>query len=423
MEPSVRENYPYGPRVTWLGRSAAGHGGCPAKRHPIGAPLLGLSFGIRAICGIVLLLIAIPYYAGINSSDVTSYDASARYYADDLRAGRFSEAPLGLGSDAVVLWFSLVYAVAGMHLWVLIAIHCGLSFWAAAILGRLAASLGESKRSGLVMYLLFAPNLAVWTVLPGKDSWVYFGMALCAGAIAVVTRGARSLKYMLQGLAGLLIVFVFRPHVGLLLFASLGLAFLLTASTIRRRRWARALITLGAFGGAALVWPAVQKEARLKAPGIEWIDDRLVQNSRENSGGGSGVEFRNIENLQDLAREAPAGILRLVAEPLPWDVKSVGGAAASFDCLLLIALLGARLSRIRSNAGLLFSNSSVMFAFLATIAVVCLLVTIGNVGLIVRQKIQLAPLFVLYGARWRNVSIRLPSSRGRDAGLVVREAL
>jgi hypothetical protein len=101
----------------------------------------------------------------------------------------------------------------------------------------------------------------------------------------------------------------------------------------------------------------------------------------------------------------------------------VGGAAASFDCLLLIALLGARLSRIRSNAGLLFSNSSVMFAFLATIAVVCLLVTIGNVGLIVRQKIQLAPLFVLYGARWRNVSIRLPSSRGRDAGLVVREAL
>ncbi len=374
----------------------------PRGQSSLGLRLLGLALGLRVICGLAQLLFFIPYYSAENSSDVAVYDQTARYVSDQARAGHFNEAPIGLGSDAIVLWFSAVYSIAGPHLWVVVAIHTGLSLWAGIILVRLAITLGEGPGSNLIKYLLLAPNITMWTVLPGKDSWVYLGLAVIVAGVVQTTRGRRSARSVAQLLLGLSIVLLFRPHVAVLMLISLGAAFLLASGTRKGGRWGKAVLTLVLCAAAVFMWPVVQKQAKMKQGGIDAIGERLTLNSRANSGGGSAVDVQGIDSVGDLVRAAPAGILRVVAQPFPWEVTSLSGAGASLDCVLLAMLIISRLAQIGSNTRALFSNSSIFFAIMGTATVMVLLITIPNLGLMLREKIQLVPLFVIYATRWRH---------------------
>jgi hypothetical protein len=224
--------------------------------------------------------------------------------------------------------------------------------------------------------ILLLPNIHFWSASLGKGSVIFLAIALyCYGLSRFNTR----LPYLF---AGLLIAYFLRPHMAMVLAAGTAVGVLLAGGNIPW--YVRVFITLGAAVGANFLF-----QGAVEFTGVEEgnLNNFLSHRTRElTRSADSGVDISNYNQLQKL--------LTFWFRPLFVDAPGAFGYVVSFENLLYVFMLYQILTKGFSQA--LSMNGwfkSCLFIFL--LGSIILAQVSGNLGIAMRQKAQLMPLFFI----------------------------
>ncbi|MGH9284063.1 MAG: hypothetical protein ACRD0M_00060, partial [Acidimicrobiales bacterium] len=267
---------------------------------------------------------------------------------------------------------------------------------------RMALPNADARRYALLLF--FLPSLVFWPSSIGKEAWVTLTLGLTAygGARLIARRPGAFLVFGL-GMAGLTTV---RPHTALIAFAALTVGYLLR----RGPRSPFALMAKG-FGAALLIGSSLLVVTQVKEfLGVDRLDaatiDQVLSATERNTAQG-GSEFEAPRAASPA--QAPLALASILFRPFLFEVRSPLPFLAAAEGTFLAGLCltsRRRLARLPAHlrrspyvaASLIYS---LIFAFAFS--------SFGNFGIIVRQRVQLLPFFL--------VLLALPSTppRGRPA--------
>jgi hypothetical protein len=299
-----------------------------------------------------------------------------------------------------------------------------MAFWASWFLYRaFVTAVPDGDRRRYARFVMLWPSVLYWPASLGKDSWMLATIALAAlGAAKILTRGRFGWILLLIGLTGAALV---RPHVALLVFVAVLVAFLVG------RRNSRAMpgsISLGgitkALGivvllvGGALLAPATAHFLKIDDLSASSLSTALTQTQAQTGEGNSAYHPANPNSPIGY----PEAVFTVLFRPLPGEVRNASGLITSAEAaaLLLLVLVGWRrivgaFTRLRSEAYITFALAYLaMFAYAFS--------AIANFGILTRERVQVLPfLFVpLCLPKWH----RAPADDGgHDTGRGGRDRL
>jgi hypothetical protein len=359
----------------------------------------------------------LPYYAARDSADAVWYDIQAGHIADLIRAGAWSEIHLSVGSDMVSFVTALLYLPFGptpsgmTFLSGLLGFIGSLYFVAAA-----AVALQSSRLRGYAAFVMLVPSIVFWSTLFGKDSWVFCGLGICAFGIA------RWLKFsqwtdFLKILIGVGVVYAFRPHIALTV--TLGLA--LTTVVCRERNSPRSVtksvtVLLLLAPMMLFIWQAVSDMTGVTEVSRDSAVTEISQRGAGNKGGGSEVTTTETEGIQGFVSQLPAGAVRLLFRPWPWEATSLFMFVAALDNIILIVVLLVKWRDVLDSLRHLRTQPFAFFCVALAIQLIVMFSTIPNLGLLMREKTQLTPfLYLLAFSGNRKAVRRRKSTRPNEA--------
>ena len=229
-----------------------------------------------------------------------------------------------------------------------------------------------------ILFLL--PNTHFWSSSIGKGSVIILGIGL---AIYGISRFNRRFYIIL---AGALIVFLIRPHILLALLVGLTVGVLLTNKGIRWFFRIPMIIT-----AVALI--VLLSDEVVEFSGIESLNvfesTRVDRRAAELGKGGSGVDITSYSQ--------PMKFFTFLFRPLFIDAPGMLGILTSFENLFILFLAIRMLTVIgpvwnRANG---FHKTDIFFLIMGAFALAQIS---GNLGIAMRQKAQLMPLFFIFYA-------------------------
>jgi hypothetical protein len=251
----------------------------------------------------------------------------------------------------------------------------------------------DHHRYALLIFLW--PTLVFWPSSIGKDCWMLFCVGIAAlGAARVLVRSRGGYGLLVLGsLAGSFV----RPHVSLLLLMAFGVALL-----VGRRKARPGAVTPGSVGKVAglvvlLVLGAVlatRTADLLNANDITSgsIDTALSQSIARTSQGGSAFDPPSPKTPIGYAEATVTVLFR----PFPIETSGLEGIATSIEGMFLAVLALASWKRLVSIPRRLRSDPYVTLAIAYTLMFIFAFGTIGNFGILARERSQLVPfVFVL----------------------------
>ena len=388
----------------------------PAKREK-GFDLRGLlltSIGLRLILSVIRFQ---------NPSDAVVYNTEGARLATSFRSLEFIHVDVGAGAG-VPGTGTLRYVTGVAHLFTdssfygTTLIFTFVAFWASWLLYRAfetAVPTGNKVRYARFIFLW--PSLLYWPSSIGKDSWMAITIAITAlGTAKLLTRSRGG--YLLAGL-GLFGAAMVRPHVALLVFAVVAVAFLVGRRDSHR---VPGSVSLGgitkAFGivlllvAGAILAPQTAHFLKVDNLSAGGVSSALTATQSKTAGGSSA--FKPINPNSPIGY--PLAVFTVFFRPLPGEVANAAGAAASLEAfvLLLITILGWR--RLVGAFKVLRSEAYVTFALSFLLMFGYAFAAIANFGILTRERVQALPLlFVpLSMPKWHKpASVRRPS---RDTG-------
>ena len=241
-----------------------------------------------------------------------------------------------------------------------------------------------------------------WPSSIGKEAWISFGLGLASYGIALIMRHP-PLGYPVAGL-GLLATAGPRPHITVLCVVSLMLAYML-----RRRSWRETamgpvgkvvgLVVLLGVGVVVVSKAAAFFEVdNVSAEGVEQVFDYTSQQS-----GQGGSEFEPVRVKSP--KEFPSAMLAVLFRPMPWEASNAQALIAAAEGTMLLVLCAAALPQLVRLPKYLFRVPYVAYALTYTVMFVIAFSSIGNFGILTRQRTQVLPLLL--------VLLVLPREAGR----------
>ncbi len=289
-------------------------------------------------------------------------------------------------------------------------VYSWLGFWGLYLFYRafrIAVPDGDHRRYALLVF--FLPSLLFWSSSIGKEAWMTFTLGITAYGVARLLSYRRGgTLVMLVGLAGTLMV---RPHVTLVVFLGLFAAFILRPA--RRPTIASPLAKVGGLVLLCIVGVSVLSQVqnffgvdKLDSGGVESVLNRTTTQSSQ-----GGAEFKAE------AVTGPVGFvsatLAVVFRPWPFEAHNVMSAIASMEGVFLLVLFLTSFRRFAALPRALIKTPYVAFALVFSIGFVFAFASIGNFGILVRQRVQLYPFLLVLLAI--PAAVKAPSSSSTDA--------
>ncbi|WP_417237043.1 hypothetical protein [Bizionia paragorgiae] len=243
---------------------------------------------------------------------------------------------------------------------------------------RFNSTIGSIKLFPLIFFL---PNLHFWSAGLGKDTVLFFCIALFVYGMQ------KPSKNLIKIVLALGLSYLIRPHITIFLIASFGMGYVLDGNL---KAYQKLL-----FGGAFLVaffllFDNIMSFLKIEELDVESIDQfsesRVSNLSREHTG--SAVDINGYP--------FPLKVFTFLYRPLFFDINGVLAVVASFENLLLLILSW---KFIRLNPLKMFKRGNYMVKSLfifVLIGSVTFSIILGNLGIMLRQKNMfiLALLFV-----------------------------
>ena len=285
------------------------------------------------------------------------------------------------------------------------------SYWGQYLIYRactIALPEGDPYEIALLAFLL--PSLCFWSATVGKEAVILFGIGLCAYGYARASARANPAGYIISGV-GLAVAGLVRPHIAAML--ALALASAISLSSTKRG----IVGMLNKFIGIPLIivgtiYIVGQAQTTVGAGDFSSGVTSVEKIQQTSGGGGSGFSG----SLTSRILLAPFLLFR----PFPWEVHSAVAALASLEGLALAVLFWRR-RRNLWYAVQNWRNPFIIFILAFSLQfVVVFSAAISNFGILIRERIMLAPIAVMLvclpPAQRKMVSARAGGWRSRLGG-------
>lgn len=375
-------------------------------------------------CGFFLRLFG-AYFRMLGAADALLYHRYGRLQADVFRALDFQivtdRAIPGTGGLDVIS--GVAHTVVFDDFYGAFVVFTVISFLGACLFLRafqIAFPSGDEKRYALLVFLM--PSLVYWPSSLGKEAWVIFGLGLSAlgAANLYVRKTMRGLALAVLGVAAMALI---RPHVALLAVAAIAvgalgsgrvlsrdssapdaapsitqprraqrtsrLTVLVRRISIGSRVVAVALLVVGASWLSRYTADVLKVESlgtREASTAFDYVEQQTSQ-------GGSEYTAARVNNPLDY----PWALVTVLLRPFPGEARDLPGLLASAETMFLLGLMVVSWRRLARLPSLLLRANYVLFAAAFAAMFVYAFSSIGNFGLLARQRTQVLPfLFVLF---------------------------
>ena len=355
------------------------------------AQLLLLALLLKLLSALARYYMAFVLYGGV--ADSQTYHDQGVVLAELLRLGYFEQPPGRFpGTATISIVTGAVYAVFGAAKLTGFFIFSWLGFWGLYLFYRafrIAVPEGDARRYALLV--LFLPSLLFWPSSIGKEAWMTFTLGLTAyGTARLLNRRPGWLPSLSLGLAGAALV---RPHMAILVFAGLFVAYLLRpsarSSILSPIGKAGMIVVLLATG--MLLLSQTGRFFGLEETGSGSFGDVITATNAQTAQGGSEYEATPVRSPADL----PAGVVNVLFRPFPHEAANSQALLASLESLGLLGVVLLSHRRLRTLPRQLRHNPYVAFATTYTLLFITAFSSFANFGILTRQRVQVYPLFLL----------------------------
>ncbi|HEY8526442.1 MAG TPA: hypothetical protein VIL48_15825 [Acidimicrobiales bacterium] len=369
------------------------------EADPVGMfKLLSLGF-VAKIVG-TLLRYAVTFGVYGDRADATGYHGAGTRLAhafhqgpDAFRIAAEIDLPELTGTPFINLVTMVVYLVIGSSILGGFLVFSWLSFWGMVWFYRACVvAFPEANHRRYAVLLFFLPTMIYWPSSIGKEAWMIFTMGLATYGVALVLKH-KPLGYLTTGL-GLLGTAMVRPHVTVLIFMSLLFAYML-----RRRSWRESRLgPVGKFVGVAVLLVAGGLVLMQAASffDLDQVDSQAATQVLDEAGRRSGQGDSEFEAGRPTSPiEFPNAMLAVLFRPFIWEASNVQAAFAALEGSLLLVLTGMSTGRLVRLPHFLFRVPYIAFCLAFVVMFVFAFSTIGNFGILTRQRTQVFPFMLV----------------------------
>lgn len=378
------------------------------------------TYGLLAmvVAGFVHFFVDFNSYGGV--ADAQQYSAQGTVLAAQFWQGDFVPrlgVPL-VGIGFVNLLTGIIYTLIGPTIIGGYLFYSWLGFWGLYFCYRaFRTAMPNADHRRYALLVLFLPSLVFWSSGLGKGAWMTLciGLALL-GAARLLSRTPRSMPPLLAGLGGTALV---RPHITAILVMAL-----FTGVLVRRTVNATLLnpifraATLGVMiivGAVVLSYAA--NFLKVGTLSIESVTAALNKTEQNTSGlGHSAFTAYAVNSPLDL----PGALLTVLFRPFPWEAPSLVILVSSLESSLLVGFIALTWRRWSQAPRLVRRYPYLMLALMAILLFVIAFSTLGNFGLLVRERVMIFPLVLVPLCLARRIPA---SSNDADYAVVERAAL
>lgn len=375
--------------------------------------LLIVGLAAKMIGTIVRMYITFTFY---ESRDSESYHRIGTIIAGHVRAGDFSSAAnyFGIGTEFMEFFTGLVYAVIGPTLFGGFIVFSFLAFLGALFFYkafRIASPSGDWRLFAILMLLY--PAIVYWPTGIGKDAFVFLfaGMATYGVAVAVTRARWDAIVPIAIGLTG---IFLVRPHLAMIFAIGIPVALVVA---LPRRSAAQVGGQLAMLVVAAIAaWFIMGQAAEfLGLPAVSPDGFRQYVNEQEANPNRFEENASNFEvtSISD-PLWAPMAFVTVLFRPFPWETQNLQAMVQSFDGLLLAGIILFSARRLWAGLTSLHREPFLAHAVVVGTLLVLALSTLGNFGLLARQRAMVLP-FVFTVVAFAPVKARATARDAEEA--------
>ena len=359
------------------------------------ASLFVLAFIVKLLFSLFRYWTAVDLYSG--AADAVAYHSEgillAPYFRDFdwsiLEWYRFR----GEGSTRMAILTGLVYAVmpaslAGSFIFFAALAFAGSVLFYRAV--RMASS--DASMSAYTVFVFFLPSVLFWPASLGKDAWIFFASGLVAWGWASFVRRNHFWGLLIVAIALLLINLV-RPHIAAFMAASLVAAYLLYAT-----RAVRSVIVwlVGAVLLTGLGFYLIQSGAaflNLEEMSLEAVEGFYEEQQERTTIGGSSYATVDVFTPSGVA----LGFVTALARPFPWEAHNLQSLLISLETVAWLVFCWIQRRTFLSKLRAVRSDPFAAFAIFYSLITLLALTSIGNFGIITRQRVMVLPfLWMLF---------------------------
>ncbi len=359
---------------------------------------------------LVRYFVVFSVYGG---NDSVAYHNWGAQLAPLIRNGDFAvQIPTRLiGTGFIEVATAWLYAVTSPTIVGGYLVYSWLGFWGLYLFYRafrMAVPDGDHRRYALLVF--FLPSLLFWSSSIGKEAWMTFTLGITAygvGKLLSYRRGG--IPVMILGLVGTLMV---RPHVSLVVFFALFGAFILRPP--RRANITSPLAKVGGLVLLCIVGVVVLSQVQ-SFFGVNKLDSGAVESvlnrtTTQSSQGGSEFRAEPVSGPLGFV----SATLAVVFRPWPYEAHNLMSLVASMEGVFLLILFLGSFRRFAALPRALIKTPYVTFALVFCIGFIFVFASIGNFGILVRQRVQLYPfllvLLAIPAANRASASVDAPAS-------------
>lgn len=333
-------------------------------------------------------------FAVYGSGDADGYDSVGRVLAPLFRSGQFT-ADIGkrvMGTGFIEIVTGVVYTFTGPSKLGGFFVFSWLGFLGLVLFYRafrIAFPDGDGRRYAYLVF--FLPSMMFWPSSIGKESWMMFTIGLTSyGAARMLAARPFAIPVFALGLLGSAMV---RPHVALLGIIGVFSAYMLRRSPKRSLLGlpAKLLVLVILAGGTAVVLSQTSSFFGVQAVDSSTAADQvLTKTTEQTSQGGSETEVTRPSSPFGIGQ----AIIAVVFRPWPYEAGNLQGLVASFEGVFLLGLILTSLRRLAALPRAMLLRPYVAYAFVYSLLFAYAFSSIGNFGILSRQRVQLYPLLL-----------------------------
>lgn len=337
-------------------------------------------------------------YGLYERADASEYHESGARLAAAFWAGDWArvmpiEVPELSGTPFIRLVTGLVYIVTKPTIFGGFVVFSWLSFLGLFFFYKaVVVGFPEANHRRYAYLVFFLPSMLYWPSSIGKEAWICFGLGLASYGIALVLRH-QVIGYPVAGL-GLLATAGPRPHITVLCTVALGMAYVL-----RRRSWRESalgpvskVVGIGVMLVAGVV--VVSKAASFfEVDSVTSGSVTSVLDFADLQSGQGGSEYEAVRVKSPA--EFPNAVLAVLFRPWPWEAGNAQALIASAEGTMLLMLGAAALPRLVHLPRYVLQVPYVAYALTYTIMFVIAFSSIGNFGILTRQRTQVLPMLLV----------------------------
>ena len=364
-----------------------------------GLTFLALAAKILASAGFIF------YFSEIVETglqDGNRYAARGTEIADLLRDGHISAlvTQFGTGTPFLDLLTGVVFTVTGSTIFGGYAIFSMLGLIGSIFFYRafvVAVPAGNTRLFAVLV--MFYPAILFWTSPIGKDAVVFLFGGLATYGLAIALVRGRPLGFLLLALS-LVMIFFTRPEIAAVFALAIFAAIVLwTLRGVASGSGGRLLVLGSTSVIAVFGLLALPSALEVESISIETVVDILVvQTENEFDPGGDGSNFAVTPITSPTW--IPMAFVTTLIRPFPGELVTSQGLVQSAEGMLLAGLLILNLKSGLLGIAAIRREPYMVFTLVFAVAMILVLSTTANFGLLARLRVILLPaLFTMVAYR------------------------